>query len=248
MAYRLIKIADKILNIFIYLCLIVVFLFCLYALFDTIKIYTRASNNNVSVLKPNKNDPVESFNALKRINKDVCAWITLENTSIDYPVVKGKDNIEYLNKDVYKKYSLSGSLFLDYRISEDFTDKYSIIFGHHMNGGAMFGDVQKFSNKDFFDKCVYGEIFTQNAIYKVEVFAFISTDAYDWNIYGINKDDNAQQEKLIEYIKNKATNYREVELSSSDNIICLSTCSTATTNGRHVILLKVIAQEKIGGD
>ena len=67
-----------------------------------------------------------------KLNKDVVGWITIFDTHISYPVVQGKDNQEYLNKDVFGKFSFSGSIFLDYRNACDFTDSYSIIYGHHM--------------------------------------------------------------------------------------------------------------------
>lgn len=241
-AYKLIKIADKILNIIIYLCLITVFLFCLYALFDTIKIYIRASNENVSILKPSKDNPIESFNDLKKINEDVCGWITIDNTKIDYPIVRGRSNAEYLDKDVYKNYSLSGSIFLDYRNSLNFNDYYSVIFGHHMSNGAMFGEIPKFSNKEFFDENRSGTLYTNGNIYNLEVFAFIYTDAYDGYIYSINSQNLEKQEELIKYIKEKAKNYREVGINKYDKIICLSTCSTATTNGRYILLAKIVSQ------
>lgn len=246
MAYKLIKFADKILNVIIYVVLIIAFLFCLYALFDTVRLYIRASNYSVSYLKPTEEDPAKSFSRLKDINKDVCAWITIDGTSIDYPVVKGKTNAEYLNKDVYKNYSIAGTLFLDYRNSTDLKDLHSIIFGHHMDGGAMFGDIKKFIDKDFFEKNQTGTIYTSDAVYDLETFAFIDTDAYDKYIYSVNKDDKAKQQELIDYIKKVSINYREINLKEDDIIIALSTCSSATTNGRDVLLVRL--NKKLGDD
>ena len=238
-AYKLIKFADKILNIVIYLCLIIVFLFCLYALFDTIKVYLRASNQSIIALKPTEEDPIDSLNRLKEINEDVCGWITIDDTNIDYPIVIGKNNSEYLNKDVYKNYSLAGSIYLDYRNSRDFSDIYSIIFGHHMDGGAMFGDIRKFSNKSFFNTHTTGTLYTENGVYRLSVFALMNTDAYDSYIYGINKSDISRKQELIEYAREKAINYRELNIKDDERIICLSTCSSATTNGRDVLLVKI---------
>ena len=243
-AYKLIKIADKILNILIYLFLCIVFLFCLYALFDTIKVYVRASSQSVSVLKPTKEDPINSLKSLQKINEDVVGWITIDGTKIDYPVVVGESNEEYLSKDVYGNYSLAGSLFLDYRNSRKFDDIYSVIFGHHMNGGTMFGNIQKFIDREYFERNKTGTLYTERGVYNLEVIAYISTDAYDSAIYSINKDDLEQQNKLVEYIKRKAVNYRQVGLTKYDKIICLSTCSTATTNGRDILMVKVVG----GGD
>lgn len=242
-AYKLIKIADKILNIIIYLFLCIVFLFCLYALFDTIKVYVRASSNSVSILKPSREDPINSLKSLQKINKDVVGWITIDGTQIDYPIVIGETNEEYLSKDVYGNYSLAGSIFLDYRNSRKLDDIYSVIFGHHMNGGIMFGSVQKFINRDYFEKNKTGTLYTEKGVFDLQVIAYVATDAYDFTFYDINKDNLEQQNKIVEHIKRKAINYRQVGLTKYDTIICLSTCSTATTNGRDLLLVKVI-----GGD
>ncbi len=239
MAYKLIKFADKILNVMIYIVLIIAFLFCLYALFDTVRLYVRASNYSVSYLKPTREDPAKSFAKLKDINKDVCAWITIDGTNIDYPVVRGKTNAEYLSKDVYKNYSVAGTLFLDYRNSTDLKDLHSIIFGHHMDGGAMFGDIKKFIDKDFFDSNQTGTIYTSDGVYDLDVFAFIDTDAYDRYIYSVNKDDTSKQLEFIEYVKNASINYREINLKENDIVVALSTCSSATTNGRDILLVRL---------
>ena len=55
------------------------------------------------------------------INKDVAGWITIDDTHIDYPVVQGKDDMEYINKDVYGEFSLSGSIFLSCMNKKDFS-------------------------------------------------------------------------------------------------------------------------------
>lgn len=239
-AYKLIKFADKILNVIVYLCLIIVFLFCLYALFDTIKVYLRASNDSISSLKPNDEDPIESLNSLKQINEDVCGWITIDDTNIDYPIVIGENNAEYLNKDVYGNYAISGSIYLDYRNARDFSDIYSVVFGHHMDGGAMFGDIRKFTDKTFFDTHTTGTLYTEKGAYKLQVFALVHTDAYNKYVYGINKNDFSRKDELISFIRENAINYRELNINSEERVVGLSTCSSATTNGREILYVKIV--------
>ena len=71
-------------------------------------------------------DNPASFEELLGINPDVCAWVTLDNTAIDYPVVQGEDNFTYVNTDVYGDFSLAGSIFLDVNCDKNFTDPYSL--------------------------------------------------------------------------------------------------------------------------
>ena len=88
--------------------------------------------------------PGIGFGELMRRNPDVCAWLTVDGTKIDYPIVRGKDNFEYLEKDALGKFSASGSLFLDSECSRNFDEPYEVVFGHHMDEDKMFGDLDKF--------------------------------------------------------------------------------------------------------
>ena len=108
-----------------------------------------------------------------KLNKDVVGWIKIFDTHISYPVVQGKDNQEYLNKDVFGEFSFSGSIFLDYRNACDFTDSYSIIYGHHMEYGAMFGDVVEFKNDDYFQEHKTGALFFLTDVVIVIASAFV---------------------------------------------------------------------------
>ena len=58
--------------------------------------------------------------------------------------------MEYINKDVYGNFALSGSIFLSSANQPDFTDPYNLIYGHHMSNGAMFGDVVEFTDEAYF--------------------------------------------------------------------------------------------------
>ena len=100
-----------------------------------------------------------SLEDLMAINKDVAGWITIDDTHIDYPVVQGKDDMEYINKDVYGEFSLSGSIFLSCMNKKDFSDNYNLVYGHHMANGGMFGDVVSFTEKSYFDKHKTGELY-----------------------------------------------------------------------------------------
>ena len=102
-------------------------------------------NNDLMSLKPVvSEDGSLSFEELLALNKDTRAWITLDGTNIDYPMVQGKDDMEYVNKDVEGNFSLSGSIFMSYHNAPDFSDPYILTYGHHMDNGGMYGDVMDF--------------------------------------------------------------------------------------------------------
>ncbi|MGL4656201.1 MAG: sortase domain-containing protein, partial [Sarcina sp.] len=91
-----------------------------------------------------------SFDNLKEINPDYQFWIQINNTNIDYPVVKGTDNEYYLENDFYKKPLKDGSVFLDYKNNFG-TSFNNIIFGHNMKNGNIFSNLNKFKNEDFYN-------------------------------------------------------------------------------------------------
>ena len=93
-----------------------------YALWDA---YALANGGDSQArLAALKSGDAVSFSELLALNPDVCAWVTIDNTNIDYPVVRGKDDFEYLSKDATGAYSASGSIFLDSKCSRDFAEPY----------------------------------------------------------------------------------------------------------------------------
>ena len=121
-----------------------------YAFWDTHQVFEIASSEGYAVYKPDSSNNL-SFEELKLKNKDVFAWIDIYGTKIDYPIVQGQDNSEYLNKTVLGEFSTAGSIFLDHRNDKEFTDFQDILYGHYMAERKMFGDMELFKDKSFFD-------------------------------------------------------------------------------------------------
>jgi sortase B len=189
---------------------------------------------------PEADEPNPTLSDLQKINPDVCAWLTVDDTSIDYPVVQGETNLEYINKDVYGEFSLSGCVFIDYRNARDFTDYYTLIYGHHMEGNVMFGQLPEFQEKDFFDTHTTGTLCTPDHTFTIEWFACIYTDAYDKNVFLPTMfHTEEKKEQLLSYLEEKAVQYRDLGLTTEDQILGLSTCSDATTNGRVMLFGRV---------
>lgn len=90
-----------------------------------------------------------NFEALRNRNPDMVGWIKVPGTRIDYPVVCGKDNEEYLHKTFSKKKNRSGCIFLDVNCKKDFSSDNSVIYGHHMKDGSMFAELVKFRDPEF---------------------------------------------------------------------------------------------------
>lgn len=186
-------------------------------------------------------DNSASLGNLKSINSDTVGWVEIFDTHINYPVVQGKDDLEYLNKDIYGNSTLTGSIYLASDNNSDFNDWYNLLYGHHMDNGAMFGDISKFLDQDYFQTHSKGILQTQSGTYVLNVFACISTDSYEGTIYHISEDAEERYPKLKEYISNHS--YQLTEMPDDARILAFSTCTDATTNGRIVLFADVKKME-----
>jgi sortase B len=220
--------------------LAVALLFGGFGVWDTWNIYHNAGvSSDLLKFKPNSSGydtPNPSLEDLQKINPDVCAWLTVDETHIDYPVVQGENNWEYLNWGVDGEFSLSGSIFLDYRNSKDFSDSLSLIYGHHMEGNKMFGEIPNFLEEDYFDSHTTGTLYTVEHTKFITWFACIETDAYDMMIYSPTRYDQGESiQKLLDYLEENADQYRDIGLTTSDNLVALSTCLDTSTDGRVIL-------------
>jgi len=217
--------------------LLLLFLFGGYSLWDSNHIYKAADSSVYSMYKPTYEKTI-SFEEMQKNNKDIFGWLTVYGTNIDYPLVQGEKNSTYLNRDIKGNYSVSGSLFLDYRNSPHFTDFNSVIYGHHMDKNVMFGEIEYFANKTVFDEHQYGNLYYDEKDHGIEFFAFLETDAYDTSVYAVPVQETLSQQYLDNLIK-KAKNTREIGVTGDDKIILLSTCTAESTNGRHILIGRI---------
>lgn len=241
-AEKLLRIANRSMNLFVACLMTVLFLYG-YSLWDTWRIYHSAlPDQDLMKLKPVKGeDSNPSLQDLQKINADVCAWLTVYDTGIDYPMVRGKDDMEYINKDVYGDFALSGAIFLQSANQPDFSDPYNLIYGHHMSNGAMFGDVVEFADEEYFATHETGTLYLPEKTCSITFFACVETDAMDSQIYGYigEPDTTGQMQQLLQYVQEHAVQYRDIGVTSQDSVIALSTCAESATNGRVVLFGKL---------
>ncbi len=180
------------------------------------------------------------FTELKQINSDTVGWIELFDTHINYPVVQGHDNLEYLNKDIFGYNTLSGSIYLAAENSSGFDDWYNIVYGHHMDNGAMFGDIAKYLDPDFFTSHSDGILQTTDKNYRIRVIACIQTNAYEDIVYQIDGTEADKYPVLCDYIREHSVNMAELpENTDGVQLIGFSTCTDAVTDGRVVLFASV---------
>ena len=143
--------------------------------------------------------------------------------------------MKYVNTNAEGKYSLSGAIFLDYANSKDFSDFNSILYGHHMAKRTMFGELGEFSSKEKFDAHRYGNIYFDGNDHGIEFFAYLHTDAYDSGVFAANVGDEHRQ-AYLDGLLEKSIHVRNIGVTVEDRIVLLSTCSIDSTNGRDILV------------
>lgn len=237
-AARLARFGDRIVSTLAAVLILLMLLYGGYSLWDTAMVFGGAFvSNDLLQFKPVSTDPDSNptLAELQQINPDCIAWLTVDDTHIDYPVVQGEDNMEYINTDVYGEFALSGAIFLDSTNARDFSEPYNLVYGHHMDNGAMFGDVVEFINQAYFDAHPTGTLYLPDATYSIPIFACMQTDAFDSVIFTPADQTNGDVSGLLDYIRAHALCSRDIGVTGSDRIIGLSTCSEAETNGRVIL-------------
>lgn len=178
--------------------------------------------------------------SLLTLNPDTVGWLKVNNTKIDYPVVKGSDNDFYLKNNLYKQKDINGWIYMDYRNDDKELKKNTIIYGHNMYySGIMFGTLHKTANKSWYTNEENLTI-SFNTIYETMNWRIFS-------IYKVNKTsdyiktDFATENDFQEYIKliqDRSINDFKVEVTTNDKILTLSTCTG--DNQRFVVHAKLI--------
>lgn len=190
-----------------------------------------------------------TFGELLALSPDVCAWLTIDNTNIDYVVVQGEDNFEYLTKDALGSYDSAGSIFLDASCNRDFTEPYEMIMGHHMASSKMFGDLDLFLDEGFFTEDQTGTLYLPTRTLDLQICAVLTADAYDSVLYGTPVTTTEGLEQVLDRIDELAMYQRSgVELSSDDQVIALSTCASSGSNDRTILVCRVVGESAASYD
>ncbi|WP_249320260.1 class B sortase [Yeguia hominis] len=186
--------------------------------------------------QPDEDDtiwPEADFAALREINPDIVAWIYIEGTEINYPVVQGEDNDYYLKHLFTGEWNGSGCIFLDSRNDASFADRHSIIYGHHRKNGTMFTGLDKYKKQEFFDDHPVALLITPEKSDKVEFFAgYVAAPQDDaWEV-GFT---DAEFEVWLRKAVNRSCFSGEITPDVSDRILTLSTCSYEFADARFVL-------------
>ena len=178
--------------------------------------------------------PVVDFESLQAINPDVVGWIYIPGTDINYPVVRGDDNDEYIYRLFDGTYNKAGSIFMDYRNNSAFFDKNTVLYGHHMRNGTMFAQLTEYADQAFYEAHPYGMLVTPNGNYLVEFFSGYVTnlEATAWKMRFSSDSDYSV---WLDGIARKSYFTTDVIPLQSEQVLTLSTCTYDYDNARFVL-------------
>ncbi len=187
------------------------------------------------------------FEALKKQNKDIRAWMKIEGTNINNPVYQTNNNDFYVEHDMEKRSSRYGALFIDKdaRIGKESNSQNVVVYGHHMKDGTMFGPLKKYTDIDFYKEHPVIDFTTLYREGKYKVFAVFITntiEAHDnGEIFNYRKHTFADEEsflKFIDEVKKRSIINTGVEVLGDDEIITLSTCTYEFDEARLVVMAR----------
>lgn len=216
-------------NLIIILC-VIVFAVCFGVLYSWY-LESKNANDEIRQIKP---ITITQRNG----NKDYVAWLKIDGTNIDYPVMQKDGSPEYYLRKNYKgEYSYSGTPFLDSRCNIN-SSQNLIIYGHNMRDGAMFACLTKFKNKSYADEHQTVELNVKGTVQKYKLYAVCVVD-FDDGWYGYT--DQISQDtfnELMAHIQNKSSYTSNEKAEYEDFFITLSTCDYSQDNGRLILFAK----------
>lgn len=226
---RMIRLADRALDIMLLIVSALLVILGMYSFIDDAYVYKNAEDKSYLVYRPDFASPEKEA---KKLCEGHIGWVLIDGTDVDFPLMQGRDNTEFLNKDPYGEFSYSGSVFLDCACSPDLSDSYSVIYGHHMSGGRMFGCLDSFRDEEYLREHRCGVLQGGGCIYDLELFAVLSCTASEPLIFS---PGYSSAEKAEAFAAENAMLLLPCEREGR-SAVALTTCSGEGDHDRLVIL------------
>ena len=184
------------------------------------------------------------FAALRESCPDVVGWIRINDALIDYPVVQGKNNEFYLSHLPNGAANSGGSIMMDISCAADFSSDVTILHGHHMKNGAMFGDLDEYKDPEYFAAHPVIELCTPDGNYEAQIFAAYTVNAHSFGYeanFGSEKAFNSYVQKAM-----AATPFDAgVDVAYGDRLLLLSTCNYSFKDARFIVIGKIVPVEEL---
>ncbi len=188
--------------------------------------------------------PVEvDWENLKAINPDIVGWLYIEsNSNINYPICHTTDNDYYLHRTFRRDYLYAGSIFEECLNSADFTDPNTIVYGHNMKSGSMFGTLKLLRERSRYDSGPYFWILTPQGNYRYHIYSVMETP-FDSEIYNLFEKRGPEFLAWERRLQAASEISNDLPLTENDFTVTLSTC-TSNESIRCVVIGKCVSSVK----
>ena len=191
---------------------------------DDLNLYRKYAKYNINNI---------DFSELKAINNDVVAWISVDNTNVNYPVVQSNDNDYYLRHDINKSVTDNGWIFMDFRNTFDMSNQNTIFYGHNLLNKTAFGSLSNLFTEKWFNNSNHKiRIRNEYNIYTYEVFSLYYIDPESYYLQISFGDD--EYKKFLDTLVSRSLYNFNISLDNNDKIITLSTCTDDNKNRKVV--------------
>ncbi len=225
----------RILDVLLVFCFIGLAVSGYFLMADIIPRFQNAKNikdiQQVSPIIDTTSDPdkLPSIEYLKEINKDIVGWINIPNTNVDYPLLQCSNNDYYLQYSYNEKWNDAGSIYLDYRNDDDFSDQNTVIYGHARYDGTMFAQVLYYKKQSQYNKAPFITIVLEGKVYYYQIFsANILEAGYEYR----EKNFGSDFMDFIRTMRNSSMIKSSAKVDKNSRIITLSTCTNVIEDGR----------------
>lgn len=191
-----------------------------------------------SVPEPEK-PPIEvDFAALLEMNQDVKAWLYCEDSVLNFEIMQSNNNYYYLGRLPNNVPNMYGSVFIDYRCAGDFSDANTVIYGHDMQNGTVFGSLEKYKQQEYYDSHSVLYLLTPDRNYRLEaVCGFLHTASS--SMYRLPSDADAVAQFLPDALA-QSTFIPRFSIEEGDRFVTLSTCNDDYLDARYALICRLV--------
>lgn len=215
---------DRLINKIIVVLILIILFLALYSLYDLIPIYNEIKESEIAKI-------YEPIDIERYTNKNIIGYLTIYNTVINYPVMQGKNNTDYLTLNYKNEYSSSGSIFLDYRNDRNLKDDFSIIYGHNMSYKIMFSELKYYKDLSYLNTHNKGKLIIGTDEYDLNIISYKEVNESDDIPYNLYLYKNNNNKKIYKYLMNKKGNIKKMTV--------LSTCKKGQKSKRVILLCEL---------
>lgn len=186
-------------------------------------------------------EPVYDFDELRESNGDIYAWITVAGTQVDYPVLQSETDNYYLEHNLDDSAGYPGCLYTNKCNTKDFHDYNTVIYGHNMKNGSMFGCLHSYEDAEFFEENREITVYTDEKRLTYEIYAAVKfTDVYIPAYYEVTTVEgrDAFLDAVREACEGSDVSHidKDMEISGEDRILTLSTCVNGERPKRWLVI------------